>query len=235
MSKPMNELDIIKSTSILKADDFAFLSAVADELRDTMEKRQIFRTETEMEVSVLNDIKHPTPASKYWQAVREQAVMFENLVAASFDYRRNEVQIKRLEKKLAEATDEFDREEAQIDLDECEFKRAQMEATAKDRIREIRLWSQIKSELDDGSFDTKDVNTHQLVSYAQRFILQASNAPADMPVAEANNLKGQLVTAVKELEHRGCLNEVLANLPRPVVDKVLVSTGLVRLEHKKTA
>lgn len=231
----MTELDIIKSTSILKDADFAFLSTVADELRDTMEKRQIFRTETEMEVSVLNDIKHPTPASKYWQAVREQAVMFENLVAASFDYRRNEVQIKRLEKKLAESTDEFDREEAQIDLDECIFKRANMEATAKDRIREIRLWSQIKSELDDGSFDTTDVNTHQLVSYAQRFILQASNAPADMPVAEANNLKGQLVTAVKELEQRGCLNEVVASLPRHVVDKVLVSTGLIQLTHKRAA
>ena len=231
----MNELEIIKSTSILKDADFAFLSTVADELRDTMEKRQIFRTETEMEVSVLNDIKHPTNASKYWQAVREQAVMFENLVAASFDYRRNEVQIKRLEKKLAEATDEFDREDAQIDLDECIFKRANMESTAKDRIREIRLWSQIKGELDDGSFDTTDVNTHQLVSYAQRFILQASNAPADMPVAEANNLKGQLVTAVKELEQRGALNEVLASLPRHVVDKVLVSTGLVQLTHKRAA
>lgn len=231
----MNELDIIKSTSILKADDFAFLASVADELRDTMEKRQIFRTETEMEVSVLNDIKHPTNASKYWQAVREQAVMFENLASASFDYRRNEIAIKRHSKRVAEAEDEFDREEAQIDLDECIFKRANMEMTAKDRIREIRLWSQIKAELDDGSFDTTDVNTHQLVSYAQRFILQAANAPADMPVAEANNLKGQLVTAVKALEQRGALSEVLATLPRHVVDKVLVSTGLVQLTHKKAA
>lgn len=231
----MNELDIIKSTNILKAADFAFLSSVADEMRDTMEKRQIFRTETEMEVSVLNDIKHPTNASKYWQAVREQGVMFENLVAASFEYRRNEVAIKRHAKRLVEAGDEFDREEAQIDLDECHFKRAQMEATAKDRIREIKLWSQIKNELDDGSFDTKDVNTHQLVSYAQRFILQASNAPADMPVAEANNLKGQLVTAIRELEQRGCLNEVMNSLPRNIVDRVLVSTGIVKLEHKKAA
>lgn len=231
----MNELDIIKSTSILKADDFAFLSVIADELRDTMEKRQIFRTETEMEVSVLNDIKHPTNASKYWQAVREQSVMFENLVAASFDYRRNEVQIKRLEKKLLDTADEFDREDYQIELDECIFKRANMEATAKDRIREIRLWSQIKAELNDGSFDSANVNTHQLVSYAQRFILQASNAPADMPVAEANNLKGQLVTAVKELEQRGALSEVLATLPRHVVDKVLVNTGLVQLTHKRAA
>jgi hypothetical protein len=227
--KIMNNLDIIKSTSILKPEDFAFLSSVADELRDTMEKRQVFRTETEMEVSVLNDIKHPTKASKYWQSVREQSVMFENLIAGSFEYRRNEVQIKRLEKKLAEAQDEFGREETQIDLDECLFKKANMEFSAKDRIREIKLWSQIKAELDDGSFDTKDVNSHQLVSYAQRFILQASNAPADMAVAEANNLKGQLISAVKEVEARGLLDEVLKGLPRPIVNKVLLDTGILRL------
>lgn len=231
----MQELDIIKSTPILKQEDFEFLSSAADELRDTLQKRQVFRTETEMEVSVLNDIKHPTKASKYWQAVREQAVMFENLVTTSFDHRRNEVQIKRLTKKLAETTDEFDREEIQIDLDECLFKKANMELAAKDRIREIRLWSKIKSELDDGSFDNKDVNNHQLVSYTQRFILQASNAPRDMPVAEANNLKGQLISAVRESEARGLLDAVLSGLPRPVVNKVLIETGVLRLETQKAA
>ena len=226
-----SQLDIIKSTSILKEGDFTFLSSVADELKDTLEKRQVFRTETEMEVSVLNDIKHPTRASKYWQSVREQAVMFENLVADSFAYRRNEVQIRRLAKKLEEATDEFDREDAQIDLDECLFKRAGMEAVAKDRIREIRLWSKIKSELDDGSFDTADVNSHQLVSYTQRFILQASNAPANMPVAEANNLKGQLVSSIREVEARGLLNEVISGLPKAVVEKALIQPGLLQLQH----
>ena len=231
----MHELDIIRSTSILKPEDFAFLSSAADELRDTMQKRQVFRTETEMEVSVLNDIKHPTRASKYWQAVREQAVMFENLVASSFDHRRNEVKIKRLTKKLADATDEFAREEIQIDLDECLFKKASIELAAKDRIREIRLWSKIKAELDDGSFDAHDVNSHQLVSYTQRFILQASNAPSDMPVAEANNLKGQLISAVRESEARGLLDDVLSGLPRPVVNKVLIETGILRLETPKAA
>lgn len=231
MSNPSNPLDIIKSTNLLQSDDFTFLASVADELRDTMEKRQVFRTETEMEVSVLNDIKHPTRASKYWQSVREQAVMFENLIGESFAYRRNEVQIRRLEKKLSEATDEFERDEAQIDLDECLFKRASMASVAKDRIREIRLWSKLKAELDDGSFDTTDVNSHQLVSYTQRFILQASNAPADMPVAEANNLKGQLLSSIREAEARGLLDEVLVGLPKPVVDRVLVQTGVLRLAH----
>lgn len=225
----MFELDIIKTTSILKKEDFDFLSTVSEELKDTLSKRQVFRTETEMGISVLNDIKHPTKASKYWQSVREQAVMFENLLTTGFDYRRNEVQIKRLTSKIATLTDEFDLEDAQIDLDECLFKRTNMELSAKDRIREIRLWSQIKKDLDDGSFDTKDVNTHQLVSLAQRFILQASNAPRDMPVAEANNLKGQLISSIKELEQRGILQEVLTALPPAVVNSVLIDTGILRL------
>lgn len=231
MGRGMDQLDIIKSTSILRDEDFAFLSSVADELRDTMEKRQVFRTETEMEVSVLNDIKHPTRASKYWQSVREQAVMFENLVADSFAYRRNEVQIRRLQAKLSEDIDEFDREDVQIDLDECLFKRAGMESVAKDRIREIRLWSKLKQEMDDGSFDTTDVNSHQLVSYTQRFIMQASNAPHDMAVAEANNLKGQLISSLREVEARGLLAEVVSGIPKHVVDRVLVQPGLLKLQH----
>ena len=59
----------------------------------------MFRTQTEMEFSVLNDAKYPTNAAKYWQCVREQNVFLENLMSLSFDYRRNEVKIKRLEKK----------------------------------------------------------------------------------------------------------------------------------------
>jgi len=37
---------------------------------------------------------------------------------------------------------------------------------ARDRMREIKLWSALKKEFNDGSFNTKDVNRHQLDSYA---------------------------------------------------------------------
>ena len=47
-----------------------FLSELKEELQDTIQKVQKYRTETEMRVSVLNDASHPTPASKYWQCVR---------------------------------------------------------------------------------------------------------------------------------------------------------------------
>ena len=36
-----------------------------------------------------------------------------------------------------------------------------MEQVAHDRVRELNSWSKIKEELADGSFDDKNVNTHQ--------------------------------------------------------------------------
>jgi hypothetical protein len=65
-------------SEILDSNDFNKLVAIKDELEDTWEKKQIFRTETEMRISVLNDAKFPTRAAKYWQAVREQNAFFEN-------------------------------------------------------------------------------------------------------------------------------------------------------------
>ena len=86
--------------NLLEPEDVSIFKEMTGELRDTWTKKQMFRTQTEMEFSVLNDAKYPTNAAKYWQCVREQNVFLENLMSLSFDYRRNEVKIKRLEKKL---------------------------------------------------------------------------------------------------------------------------------------
>ena len=64
--------DLKPILAVLKEEDAQSIVALREELTDTWTKKQIFRTETEMRVSVLNDGKHPTQASKYWQSVREQ-------------------------------------------------------------------------------------------------------------------------------------------------------------------
>ena len=83
----------------------------------------------------------------------------------SFDYRKNEVEIKKLKKKIEEETDELEREMFEIELEEKLYGRANTELVAKDRMREVSQWSQLKSEYNDGSFDTTNVNTHQAESY----------------------------------------------------------------------
>ena len=49
-------------------------------------------------MSVLQDMKYPTKAAKYWQCVRKQNVFLENLMSLSFDCRCKEAKIKWLEK-----------------------------------------------------------------------------------------------------------------------------------------
>ena len=146
MSKQINPLMPMDDhlLKILSEDEVKDFKAMGAELKDTWVKKQMFRTETEMRISVLNDLKHPTPAAKYWQAVREQNVFFEQMVFLSFDYRENDIEIRKIEKQLSEEKDQFKKELAQIKLERKLFDRAQMELTAKDRMRELRLWSQLK-------------------------------------------------------------------------------------------
>ena len=178
--------------NLLDPEDVAKFKELTGELRDTWTKKQMFRTQTEMEFSVLNDAKYPTKAAKYWQCVREQNVFLENLMSLSFDYRRNEVKIKRLEKKLAEETDPLKQELHQIDLDEKIYGRASMQLVARDRMREIKLWSMYKKKYDDGSFDTKDVNTHQLESYHLTMKNKAETLTTGSSQPEVFNVLGQL-------------------------------------------
>ena len=180
--------------NLLDPNDVKEFKAMTAELRDTWTKKQVFRTETEMRMSVLQDMKYPTKAAKYWQCVREQNVFLENLMTLSFDCRRKEAKIKWLEKKLKTEKDEYKLEKYKIDLDEEVYGLANMQLVAKDRMREIKLWSTLKKEFDDGTFDTQDVNRHQLESYHQIMKNKAQTLSAGSSQPEIFNVLGQLNT-----------------------------------------
>jgi hypothetical protein len=145
-------------------------------------------------MSVLQDAKYPTKASKYWQCVREQNVFLENLMSLSFDARRNEVKIKRLQEKLLTEEDSLKKELLQIDIDEKTYSVANMQLVARDRMREIKLWSVLKKEFNDGSFDDKDVNSHQLDSYHLIMKNKAETLTSGSSQPEVFNVLGQLQT-----------------------------------------
>jgi len=210
MTEKRNIKDLVDKESdnlhnILDPNDVTDFKGMVEELRDTWTKKQVFRTETEMRFSVLNDMKYPTKASKYWQCVREQNVYLENLMSLSFDYRRTEVKLKRLEQKLKDETDELKKELIQIDIDEKTYSKANMELTAKDRMREIKLWSQLKKEVDDGTFDKQNVNTHQLESYHKIMLNRKDTLTPGSSQPEVFNVLGQLQTIERVKKERGQL------------------------------
>jgi len=178
--------------NLLEQEDLNSFKGMVEELRDTWTKKQMFRTETEARFSVLQDNRYPTKAAKYWQCVREQSSYLDNLMTLSFDYRRNEAKIKWLEKKVETEQDEYKLTKYQIDLDEARFGKASMEKVAKHRMREIKMWSGLKKEFNDGSFNDKDVNQHQLESYGLQYAAKAKTLNANSSEAEVFNVMGQL-------------------------------------------
>jgi len=197
MSNKKDVKDIIQKEEIhlnnlLEPQDLTDFKGMVDELRDTWTKKQMFRTETEARFSVLQDNRYPTKAAKYWQCVREQSSYLDNLMTLSFDYRRNEAKIKWLEKKIQTEEDEYKLTKYEIDLDECKFAKASMEKVAKHRMREIKMWSKLKKEFNDGSFDDKDVNTHQLESYGLQYYEKAKTLNEHSSESEKFNILGQL-------------------------------------------
>jgi hypothetical protein len=181
-------------TNILDKEDVKEFKKLIPELQDTWHKKQMFRTETEMRFSVLSDNKYPTKAAKYWQSVREQNTHFENLVHLSFDARKNEVEIKKLQRDIKKEKDELEIELKQIELEEKLYAKAQMELVAKHRMREVATWSKLKKEFDDDNFDKQDVNTHQAHSYMLRLQHQKNTITPGTSQPEVFNVLGQLET-----------------------------------------
>lgn len=186
--------DLAPALAVLSEADQTAIVQLADELRDAWGKRQVFRTDTEMRVSVLNDGAFPTPASKYWQCVREQTVMLDNLVSVSFEMRRNAILLQRLQARIDAATDPLDNAEAQVDMDEAMWSQATMEQQARDRVREIQHWSAIKAELNDGSFDVANVNAHQVEAIRLQLLNRANTFTAATAPQDVLNVHGMLHT-----------------------------------------
>lgn len=168
IEKQKSRIVLTEENPLLNPDQMGVIEALNEEMVEAVNKRQGFRTPTEMRFSVLNDHRHPTNASKYWQAIREQSSFYEQLVFLSFRYRANEIALMRCERELPRLTDELDIMDKHVQIDELLYIRSTMKVEAKHRVNELIEWSKIKKELVEATdFDTENVDTHQAGSYLE--------------------------------------------------------------------
>lgn len=200
-----NERNHLKD--LLSPDDLNSYGSLIDELKDSYQKDTMFRTEVEMRFSVLNDGRHPTRGSKYWQSVKEQKSHLVQLIDLSFSYRHNEIEIKQLNKKLETEKDEIEKELLKLELDKKYFARRNFEFEGNHRIRELKAWSKIKDELDDGSFNTKNVEEHQLESYQKVYQNKAKTITQGTPQGDVFNIYAQLQTVERLLNDKQIEND----------------------------
>ena len=207
--------------SILDSEDVNKFKDLVPELQDTWSKKQMFRTETEMRYSVLNDAKYPTKAAKYWQSVREQNTHFENLMHLSFEYRKNDIEIEKLKTKIEKEDDPLEIKSLTVDLEEKQYGKATIELVAKHRMREVTTWSKLKKEFDDNTFDKKDVNTHQAKSYLLGLENRVKTLTPGSSQPEVFNAIGQLESLKRVIKE----GELL-----PADERAKLQTGIGRVE-----
>ena len=212
-SKEVKHLMVLLDKS--QASEF---KRMVPELQDNWVKKQMFRTETEMRFSVLSDSKYGNNAAKYWQSVREQNSHFENLMSLSFDYRKNDIEIKKIQRDIKKEKDPLEKDFKQIELEEKLYGRAGMELVAKARMKEISTWSKLKKEFHDGKFDDKDVNTHQAESYTHQLEQRRRTLTPGSSQPEVFNVLGQLETLKRvrksgELKYDGANRKSISKKP----------------------
>ena len=188
---------------VLSKEQNKELTELKQELKETVEKNQIYRTEIQMRYSVLQDGKQPTNAAKYWQCVREQAAMYDELTRDSFAFRNLMIDLDEAKDKLSKESNEFEKRRLEVKIDELEFNKNTILRVGKDRFREIKLWSKLKKEFDDGSFDSTNVHEFDVQKEAHQIRLEnrAVTLTNGSNQAEVLNVVGPLATMSEEHKH----------------------------------
>jgi hypothetical protein len=160
-------LDIIKESKVLDAKDLSIIEKNKNELEEAHAKNQHYRTETEMNFSVLNDTKFPLPSSKYWQCIREQVMMYKNLCSNAFDLEIKEGQKELLEAEI-KALDNSAIGKAQSKIKHAEIRKTELQILsvkheAHYRAVEIKHWQKIKDKCakEMTKEELSDVEVHQ--------------------------------------------------------------------------
>ena len=186
---------------MLNPQESDYLNDLMVELEENKSKNQIYRTETEMRYSVLNDGAFPTKASKYWQSVREMAVMYKQIKLTTFTYREKLIELQQVQRKINKCNDDLEIQLLEVEVDKINFALEDIKRTASDRVREITIWSGIKKELDDGTFDTKQVNSHQRDSYIKKWENRMATLTQGSSQAEVLNVLGPLSTITEDYNY----------------------------------
>jgi len=158
-----DKLNVFKGLNLIKPEDISYLQENAPDFQERFVRRSFFRSEFEMRYGVLSDSEHPTPDSKYWQAIGEQSVHVQELTTLSYEYKKlladmeyKKIQIDELEYQLKneEFKNDFDRRKVearlkkkQVELQEKQFGLILQRKAARERMKEIRNWTKIIAEL----------------------------------------------------------------------------------------
>ena len=166
------DIKTIDESGMLTPENIQAIQTVTKSVEAGFKRRQRFRPRFLMETAVLNDMKFPTPDSKFWQCTVERDTHFRNLVMLSFDYREKLADIEILEEELTNRNPVSGGRviKMQVQIERERMLLVYMKKEAEERVREIMNWSEIMDKLEpDLKYDPEDIEAHMPEAYAIRY------------------------------------------------------------------
>jgi len=147
--EPLQNLPILDETQIQK------LMEIKGELATSFKKLELGRPKYLMEVSVLKDMKFPTPDAKFWQCILERNIQFQNLLFEALDFQEKTAELEEVEAEIEEIENNHPhnrKSKAQLMKLDVQRKRIllqmlMLKKQAQERYREIMAWTDLIKEL----------------------------------------------------------------------------------------
>ena len=139
--------------NVLSNTDANYMLSVTGEIQRSFHAQRKWRSKFIANNAILNNEKYPLPSSKYWQAVREELVFFDQLCNQSLEYERHLLQKEMLEINLEEVQNPESKKGIIIkklialDILAVELRIIHIKRDSKERVREIRIWEDIKNKI----------------------------------------------------------------------------------------
>lgn len=212
-------LEAIRPMTIIKQEDQQFLIEKKEHFAQVFAKTHIWRTDTQKR-SIVSDSYHPTPHSKFHQAMLEQKVQLEQTFYLAKDFEMKKLEIEELLLDLEElgetARDELKRKKIQIEVQFKKYELDQMIIAMNYRMSEVKGWQVIQEELlkemRDSGMDEEFIWSKNAGEVESMFFTTLNNLqalPRTTNSGEVNNLLALAKFYVKKVVEAGRLPELV--------------------------
>jgi len=208
--------------TVLSEDDNKKLSLAKNNIEHSMKHVIMHRTKTLLRTSVLNDLDHPTPDSKYWQLSMEMYAHSTALADNLFEIESKQIDLDEAEEKLKTEKNNYTIRRLELEIKKIMFQIAILQKEVHERILELDNQSTAMEELKQYmNYSQDDMNEHQVQTYAIAWTNEVCNITDGTDSDSRKNKISRWITMMNLLESCGTLNEFYNSLSNEQRQKLI--------------
>lgn len=223
------EISLIFEKNIFDKEQNNKLSNARNNIETAIKTVTMHRTPTLLRASVLNDITHPTPDSKYWQLVNEMVSHSTGLADTLFLIEEKQIDLDEAVFNLRNETDTFEKRRLQLQIKKIEYELIMLQKNTNARIEELNNQSIMMDELKQQCrFSITDQNEHQLSTFALAWTNEVCNITDSTSVDDRRNITSRWITIMNLLQEMELYDNFIKSLSNSTLNK-LDHLGLINI------